>query len=179
MQNCNASGMASYQAREQVTVDGKPVWVDHFSCHVDYAEVNQTITFQNWHSLGLDGLPKGLPLRVTGGNSNPSPTKGSPRLSTVWYSNFTTGTGSVKDKDFTKPSFLCIPVATEVSDAFFGHKVTTQHVFNADFHKRAHSFPAHVSQKMKAGPSNGDISRAKQIVPGRAFLGSDFGSAMA
>ena len=41
------------------------------SCHVDYEKANQSITFQNWHSLA----PKGLPLRVTGGNSAPNAQK--------------------------------------------------------------------------------------------------------
>jgi len=179
MNACNASGMAHYVAREQIEVEGKPVWADHFSCHVEYTEVNQSITFQNWHSLGLDGLPKGLPLRVTGGNSNPNPTKGSPRLSTVWYSNFTTGDGSVKPSDFEKPSWLCIPVATDAVEAFFGHKVTTQHVFDPHFHRRAHAFPAHFQQsEAKVAPTEADLGRAKQVVPGAAFLGKDFGSAM-
>ena len=82
-----------------------------FTCHLP--QVNQSITFQNWHSLGLDSLPKGLPLRVTGGNSAPNPTKGSPRLSTVWYSDFQTGNASVPASIFKKPSWLCIPVGRE------------------------------------------------------------------
>jgi hypothetical protein len=50
--------MAKYVAREQVQVGTKQVWADHFSCHVEYSQINQSITFQNWHSLGLDGLDK-------------------------------------------------------------------------------------------------------------------------
>jgi len=177
MVNCNASGMAQYMGREQVHVNEEGVWADHWSCHTEYSEVNQSITFQNWHSLGLNSLPKGLPLRVTGGNSAPNPTKGSPRLSTVWYSDFKTGNDSVSDKDFEKPSFLCIPVAMETSEAFFGHKVTRNHVFDPAFHARAHALPAHIAG-ISGHPTEKDVSRAVQVVPGSAFSGSHFAGAM-
>jgi len=179
VKHCNASGMNSYMGREQVTVDGEKVWVDHYSCHVEYTEVNQSITFQNWHSLGLGSLPKGLPLRVTGGNSHPNGQKGSPRLSTVWYSGFTTGNQSVNPKDFVKPSFLCIPVATETTEAFFGHRVTRDHVFDPSFHKRAHSLPMHVArQHSDTAPTARDIKRAVQKIPGPKYSGKHFFDAM-
>jgi len=178
VKNCNATGMAKYVAREQVEVDGKAVWTDHFSCHVDYAEVNQSITFQNWHSLGLDGVAKGLPVRVTGGNSAPNPTKGSPRLSNVWYSDFVTGNASVSPKDFTKP-WLCIPVGLDAVESFVGHKVTRDHAFDPNFHARVHALPVALTESTKeAAPTDRDISRAEQRVPGAAFSGSDFASAM-
>merc|ERR1712137_1511553 len=71
--------------------NGDDEWVDHWSCHLDYTSAQQQITFQNFHSLGLGKVPKGLPVRVTGGNSAPNGQKGSPRLSTVWYKDFITG----------------------------------------------------------------------------------------
>jgi len=177
MDFCNTSGFAKYVGREQIDVNGQAEWADHFSCHIEYTEVNQTITFQNWHSLGLGSVPKGLPLRVTGGNSAPNPTQGSPRLSTVWYSNFTVGNSSSTPSDFEKPSWFCIPVGADVSEAFFGHKVTKQHVFDPAFHRKAHAFPLHIA-KSKASPTPKDLQRAVQVVPGAAFLGSDFSRAM-
>ena len=130
-------GLAHYAGREEVEVDGGLEWVDHWSCHLEYTAVNQSITFQNWHSLGLGKLPKGLPLRVTGGNSAPNPTKGSPRLSTVWYSNFTVGPAAFQPHTFDKPAWLCIPVGLQASTAFFGEEATRSHVFDPAFHKRA------------------------------------------
>jgi len=179
MRNCNASNMAQYMGREQVGVNGEDVWVDHFSCRVEYTEVNQSITFQNWHSLGLGSVPKGLPLRVTGGNSAPNPTQGSPRLSTVWYSNFAVGNSSVSPSDFEKPSWLCIPVVADAAEAYFGHKVTQSHVFDPAFHARAHGLPAHITRTRElSAPTSSDLSRAAQKVPGSAFSGNDFPAAM-
>lgn len=177
IKNCNASSMSTYMGREQIVVGDENVWVDHFSCHVEYTEVNQSITFQNWHSLGLNSLPKGLPLRVTGGNSAPNPTKGSPRLSTVWYSNFATGNSSVSPSDFEKPSWLCIPVGAEVTEAYLGHKVTRDHVFDPSFHARVHALPVHVAQRART-PTNHDLSRAAQKIPGAPYAGPDFPQAM-
>jgi len=136
MSFCDQGGWAKYVGREQV--DG--VWTDHWSCHIDYIGVNQSITFQNWHSLGLDTVPKGLPVRVTGGNSAPNPTQGSPRLNSVWYSNFKTGDDSVKPDDFKKPAWICIPVMMDAAEQkeFFGFVPTHKHVMSADFHQRAH-----------------------------------------
>jgi len=133
--------------------------------------MNQSIVFQNWHSLGLDGVPKGLPLRVTGGNSAPSPTKGSPRLSTVWYTDFKTGDGVTKPEDFEKPSWFCIPVGLEEAESFFGHPVTRDHVQSPDFQKRAHFLP-------HAKPGARDLARARRPKPSLPFLGESFGHAM-
>jgi len=174
---CGDAGFSQYMGREQIPVGDEQVWVDHYSCHVEYTEVNQSITFQNWHSLGLGSLPKGLPLRVTGGNSAPNPTKGSPRLSTVRYTNFATGPSSVSPSDFEKPSWLCIPVASEAVEAFFGHKVTKNHVFDPSFHARAHALPAHVANSGTAATPK-DLTRAAQKVPGASYSGSNFSDAM-
>mmetsp|Transcript_82693 Transcript_82693/g.157664 ORF Transcript_82693/g.157664 Transcript_82693/m.157664 type:complete len:509 (-) Transcript_82693:77-1603(-) len=176
MKACSDAGFARYVGREQVQVDdihkGNLVeWVDHWSCRVDYTAANQTITFQNWHSLGLGQLPKGLPLRVTGGNSAPNPTQGSPRLNSVWYNEFKTGAGVTDASMFQKPGGLCIPVGLEETHKFFGHHVTHEHIFSHDFHKRAH-YLAH------AKPSSHDLVRAKKPKPGKSFSGSHFAESM-
>lgn len=147
--------------------------MDHWSCHVEYTEVNQSITFQNWHSLGLGSVPKGLPVRVTGGNSAPNPTKGSPRLNTVWYTNFSTGPSSVNPSLFEKPAWICIPVGLDAVEAYFGHKVTPAHVHDAGFQQRAHFLPS----AMK--PTGKDMKRAIQVRPREEYLGKDFTGTMA
>merc|ERR1719316_185114 len=131
MSSCNEAGMAKYIAREQVDVEGEAVWTDHWACHLDYEAAGQQITFQNWHSLGLGKVAKGLPVRVTGGNSAPDSQKGSPRLNTVWYTNFNTNDDATKADDFTKPNFgICIPVDAEEIQEFFGHVPESHHVFS-------------------------------------------------
>lgn len=167
MKRCNDAGFAHFVGREQVQGE----WADHWSCRLDYATANQSITFQNWHSLGLGQTPKGLPVRVTGGNSAPDAQKGSPRLNSVWYYDFDTSESSTKDEDFVKPSKFCIPVGETEAAAFFGHEVTLDHVFSPQFHKRAHHLP-------HAQPAIRDLQRARQPKPGRSFAGSDFGDAM-
>jgi hypothetical protein len=180
IKHCNASGFNKYMGREQVKLGSEQVWTDHNSCHVEYTEVNQSITFQNWHSLGLGSVPKGLPLRVTGGNSNPNSKKGSPRLSTVWYSGFSTGPKSVSPDDFKKPSWACIPVGSDVVEEFFGHKVTQNHVFDPHFHAKAHGLPMHIQRARSpaAVPTKRDLSRAVRKVPGPKYAGAQFSSAM-
>jgi hypothetical protein len=131
--------------------------------------VNQSITFQNWHSLGLGDLPKGLPLRVTGGNSDPNPQQGSPRLNTVWYTNFNTGPGSVSPENFTKPEKFCIPVGARDAESFFGVRPAAAHTSDAHFHTRAHA----LLEKVHATP---DMQRAATKVPRAAFRGHDFAS---
>merc|ERR1712176_5985 len=123
---------------EQVNVNGEDEWVDHWSCHLNYTSAKQQITFQNFHSLGLGKVPKGLPVRVTGGNSAPNGQKGSPRLSSVWYKDFVTGSTATSPDDFKKPGMFCIPVGAEKTRAFFGHEVTPAHTWSPDFHRRAH-----------------------------------------
>lgn len=103
MENCDKMGLATYQGREQVHGD----WADHYTCAIRDEERNLTIAFQNWNSLGLGAVPAGVPVRVTGGNSAPDSKKGSPRLSTVWYSNVTLGP-VWGDDFFDKPSWFCI-----------------------------------------------------------------------
>lgn len=172
VKNCKDAGFATFVGREQVDVNGTNVWADHWSCRLDYEAANQSIVFQNWHSLGLDGLPKGLPLRVTGGNSAPNPTKGSPRLNTVWYKDFKTGPRATSAEDFEKPNWgLCIPVGADDVEAFFGHKVTEDHVWFPDFRQRAHFLPL-------VKPGARDLTRAKRPKPSAAFLGETFGAAM-
>merc|ERR1712190_165570 len=107
MKRCHEAGFAKYVGRELVTVDEQEEWGDHYSCRILYDKVNQSITFQNWHSLGLGSIAKGLPLRVTGGNSAPNAQKGSPRLNTVWYTNFVTGANATKADDFKAPGGIC------------------------------------------------------------------------
>jgi hypothetical protein len=171
VQKCDTAGFAKYVGREQVSIDNKEVWTDHWSCHLAYAGANQSITFQNWHSLGLDSIPKGLPLRVTGGNSAPDGKKGSPRLNTVWYSNFTVGPDAFKPSDFAKPKF-CIPVPLEEAQTFFTDfpELQTSHTFNHDFHKRAHFLPLATASKT-------DLARAAQVVPSKDFKGKTFSEA--
>eukprot|EP00933_Yihiella_yeosuensis_P007566 TRINITY_DN112655_c0_g1_i1.p1 TRINITY_DN112655_c0_g1~~TRINITY_DN112655_c0_g1_i1.p1 ORF type:complete len:506 (+),score=108.26 TRINITY_DN112655_c0_g1_i1:67-1584(+) len=168
MQKCTEGGWGKHVGREQVLVDGKEEWADHWTCRMNYKEVNQSITFQNWHSLGLGKVPKGLPLRVTGGNSAPNPTKGSPRLNSVWYSNFVTGDQATSEDDFKVPNHgLCVPVGETETESFFGHSVTKDHAVSADFHRRAHFLP-------HAKPGSKDLTRAKRRIPGSAFKGDDF-----
>jgi len=172
MKRCKEGGWAKYIGREQVLVGDKEEWVDHWSCRLDYQAANQSITFQNWHSLGLGAIPKGMPIRVTGGNSAPDPQKGSPRLNTVWYSNFVTGDSATKADDFVKPNFgACIPVGEEEVQKHFGHRVTKDHAFSADFHRRAHFLP-------HAKPNSRDLIRAKRRTPGPAFRGDSFRETM-
>jgi len=156
MSRCNDAGIAEYVGREEV--DG--VWTDHFRCHMDYTHLDglqEGITFQNWHTLGEDGNPAGLPVRVTGGNSQPDPQQ-SPLLNTVWYSNFCTGSDCVEDKDFKKPSPLCIPVGAAEAQAFFGFAPEPKHVFSEAFHRRAEFLPV-------AKANAGDLRRARQPKP--------------
>lgn len=169
IQTCDNLGLASYVGRESVHIQTSSVWVDHWSCHLDYKAANQQITFQNWHSIGIDGIAKGLPLRVTGGNSAPNAQKGAPRLNTVWYTNHVVGPHAVKPADFEKPGKFCLPVYEDQVEAFFGHSVARGHVFSSDFHKRAHFLP-------HAKPHASDISRAKQPKPaaGSKFVGKSF-----
>jgi len=154
-------------------VDDRDEWADHWSCRLDYKAVNQSITFQNWHSSGRGGIPKGLPMRVTGGNSAPDPQQGSPRLNTVWYNNFYTGDDANHDSDFKAPNFgvFCIPVGLHETREFFGHEVNVEHTFSAGFHQRAHYLP-------HARPSSLDLRRAKQAKPGRAFARDTFEESM-
>jgi hypothetical protein len=166
MKRCNDAGYAHFVGREQVNVGGSDEWADHWSCRLDYAAANQSINFQNWHSLGNGNVPKGLPIRVTGGNSAPNPTQGSPRLNTVWYSDFVTGDDSSSDSDFKAP-LICIPVGVDEAKEFFGKEVTRADVFSPSFHRRAHYLP-------HAEPSTTDLRRAKQAKPGPVFAGSNF-----
>lgn len=170
MKRMDDAGMAHYVGREQVNVGGTDVWTDHYSCRMEYAAVNQSITFQNWHSLGLDGIPKGLPLRVSGGNSQPDPQQ-SPRLNSVWYYDFATGSDATTADDFKKPSGFCIPVGAEEQKAFFGHTVTKDHVWSSEFHQRAH-WALHAKTDAR------DLSRARQPKPSLAFQGNDFTDTM-
>jgi hypothetical protein len=167
MQTCKDAGMATYIGREQV--EGE--WADHWACHLDYEAAGQQITFQNWHSLGLGKVPKGLPVRVTGGNSAPDSQKGSPRLNTVWYKDFVTGANATKPEDFTKPGGFCIPVGAAKVKAFFGHEVKQAHAWSPAFHKRAHYL-------LHAEASKKDLMRARRPKPGRAFRGSTFAETM-
>lgn len=125
MKRCNDAGYAHFVGREQVNVDGNDEWADHWSCRLDYAAANQSINFQNWHSLGNGNVPKGLPVRVTGGNSDPNPTQGSPRLNTVWYTKFITGDDASQDSDFKAPK-LCIPVGVEKAKEFSAKRSPVQ-----------------------------------------------------
>eukprot|EP00406_Dinophysis_acuminata_P009058 CAMPEP_0179216570 /NCGR_PEP_ID=MMETSP0797-20121207/3449_1 /TAXON_ID=47934 /ORGANISM="Dinophysis acuminata, Strain DAEP01" /LENGTH=560 /DNA_ID=CAMNT_0020922737 /DNA_START=1 /DNA_END=1680 /DNA_ORIENTATION=+ len=168
MARCEAAGMAKYVGREQV--DGE--WVDHYACVIDYAQVNQTIVFQNWHSLGLGRTPKGLPVRVTGGNSAPNGQKGSPRLNSVWYTNFTVGAEAVKGSDFEKPSPLCIPVGESEAASFLGVERLSPALFrDPQVQRRAH-YMAHMR------PSESDLKRARQKKPRAEVSGSSFKEAM-
>jgi len=172
MKSCKEGGWGKYVGREQVKVGDKDEWADHWSCRLDYDAANQSITFQNWHSLGLGAVPKGLPIRVTGGNSAPDSKKGSPRLNTVWYSDFVTGDQATKPDDFKKPNLgACIPVGKQEVKEFFGHEVSHDHVFSPDFHRRAHNM-------VHAKPNARDLSRAKQSKPGPAFRGDSFSQTM-
>jgi len=171
MKGCKDAGVATYVGREQVEVDGNATWVDHWSCRLEYTAVNQSINFQNWNSIGL-GLPKGLPVRVTGGNSAPDPQKGSPRLNTVWYKSFKVGANATTDDDFKVPNFgVCIPVGESEIKSFFGHDVKAEHTFSSDFHRRAHHLP-------HAKANLADLRRAKQPKPSKAFVGDDFEATM-
>eukprot|EP00421_Protoceratium_reticulatum_P006583 CAMPEP_0168372506 /NCGR_PEP_ID=MMETSP0228-20121227/8316_1 /TAXON_ID=133427 /ORGANISM="Protoceratium reticulatum, Strain CCCM 535 (=CCMP 1889)" /LENGTH=496 /DNA_ID=CAMNT_0008385415 /DNA_START=66 /DNA_END=1556 /DNA_ORIENTATION=- len=168
MARCDKGGNATYMGREKV--DGE--WADHYSCLIDYAKVNQTIVFQNWHSLGLGKTAKGAPVRVTGGNSAPDSKKGSPRLSTVWYSNFGMGAASVQPSDFEKPSWFCIPVGAQEAASFLGvNKLTGDHLAQPDFQQRLHFLP-------HAAPSRTDLARARRKRPRNEVAGTNFREAM-
>lgn len=177
MKRCHEAGFAKYVGRELVTVDEKEEWADHYSCRIPYDKVNQSITFQNWHSLGLGSVAKGLPLRVTGGNSQPDPQQ-SPRLNSVWHSNFTIGAGSSTPADFQwnpmcngSVCFGCPMTAAADVEDFFGHLVGKAHMSSPAFMSRAR-FLRH------ATASTSDLKRAAQPKPGSAFQGSSFKSTM-
>jgi len=178
MKTCNDAGFATYVGREQINVGGADEWVDHWSCRLDYINdlINQSITFQNWHSLGggSSKLPKGLPLRVTGGNSKPDPNQ-APRMNSVWYSNFVTGDSATSDNDFVEPrsagGLPCVPLMASEVKSFFGHEPSTDHVTSPAFKRRA-AFLPHIKATEK------DLSRARRPKPGKAFTGNSFGTAM-
>lgn len=145
---------------------------------IDWQAVNQTITFQIWSSLGLGGAPKSQPLRITGGNSLPNPTLGTPRMTTVWYQNWITGDDANHDADFKAPNFggrFCLNVGSHMDpvklEEFFGHPVTSAYTFSSDFHKRAHYL-------LHAKPSVRDLHRAGRAKPGQAFTAGSFEDAM-
>lgn len=171
MKRCKDAGMATYVGREQVNVEGTDEWADHWSCHLDYEAANQQITFQNWHSLGLGSVPKGLPVRVTGGNSAPNAQKGSPRLNSVWYKDFVIGDSATKPSDFDKPGGFCIPVGLAEMKAFFGHSVDSSHTFSPDFQRRAHYLP-------HAKSTSNDLRRARQPKPSSGFRADTFANTM-
>jgi hypothetical protein len=166
MKSCNDAGLATYLGRELVAGE----WADHWACIVNDDQRNMSIVFQNWHSVGLGTSPKGLPLRVTGGNSAPDSKKGAPRLSTVWYRNFDIGP-VWKESDFDKPSKLCIPVAETTLKEFVGEEITPLRVHSADFHERLRAFP-------HAEPAKSDVTRARQKIPRSRFRGSTLKGAM-
>jgi hypothetical protein len=167
MKSCNDAGLATYLGRELVAGE----WADHWACIVNDDQRNMSIVFQNWHSVGLGNSAKGLPLRVTGGNSAPDSKKGAPRLSTVWYSNFKMGP-VWKEGDFDKPSKFCIPVAETTVREFLGEEITPDHVHSADFRERVHYLP-------HTEPTRSDVTRARQKIPRSGFRGSSLKGAMA
>eukprot|EP00930_Biecheleria_cincta_P084962 TRINITY_DN74384_c0_g1_i1.p1 TRINITY_DN74384_c0_g1~~TRINITY_DN74384_c0_g1_i1.p1 ORF type:complete len:524 (+),score=89.47 TRINITY_DN74384_c0_g1_i1:223-1572(+) len=177
IKRCNQAGFATFVARELVTVDGKEEWADHYSCRILYEAVNQSIVFQNWHSLGLGAVPKGLPLRVTGGNSKPDPQQ-SPRINSVWHSNFTVGSSSSTPDDFQWKTrcigpvcFGCKTSSAQEAEEFFGHKVRSEHLSSVDFISRARFLPL-------ASADKNDLRRAAQRKPGPFFQGSSFQETM-
>jgi hypothetical protein len=139
---------------------------------VNYTEVKQQIVFQNWHSLGLNSTPKGLPMRVTAGNSVPDGGSKTPRLNTVWYSNFSVGTGALQGVDFEKPSKFCIPVGMDALKEALGFPFTPTHMHDSRIHDWLHDL-AH------AEPAQADLTRAQQKRPGDEASGPSFGEAMA
>jgi len=170
-------GLVKYMGRE--LVDGE--WADHYAATYKTEEVvkgkprNQTIIFANWHSLGLGKTAKGLPLRLSGGNINPS-SQGQPRLMGTFYSNFTVGPNSVKDEDFKAPTsplgLPCIPLGMEEVAAFAGvEKVTPAHVGDQAFIERLHYMP-------HAKPITADLQRARTKVPRADKTGPNFEKAM-
>jgi len=113
LQECaNLTNNLVYVGRE--TVNGE--WADHWACYavVGHHENNVTIAFQNWHALGLGPNPLGTPLKVTGSNSHPAKIPPSSRLTTMIYSNFTSGNKSVPEGIFDLPK-VCLPVSAELS----------------------------------------------------------------
>merc|ERR1712224_542608 len=177
MKRCHDAGFAHLVSRELVTVDGKEEWADHYSCKILYDKVNQSIVFQNWHSLGLGAVPKGLPLRVTGGNSQPDPQQ-SPRMNSVWHSNFSVGpSSSTKDDFLWNPLCLgplctrCHSTSAEEAEEFFGHPVQKQHLSSVDFVSRGRFLPL-------AKANARDLTRAAQRKPGRSFQGRTFQETM-
>jgi hypothetical protein len=113
-------------------------------------------------------------MRVTGGNSAPNGQKGSPRLNTVWYSNFSTGASALDDVDFGKPKQLCIPVGMDSLKEFLGLKeeVTLAHMRDPEVQRRVHYMP-------HATPAKADLRRAHQKRPRAEASGASFGEAMA
>lgn len=174
MQACDDAGLASFEGREEEVVNGESVWVDHWSCRMDYEAANESITFQNWHTIGTESLPAGLPVRVTGGNSAPDATEGQPRLNTVWYYNFTY---EVDDWMWVPPDGKdtvlgqCLGVSKEQAETYFGYEPTKQHMYSHDFQRRAHHLPHH-------SPTEADVARAAQPKPRRKYAGENFGDAM-
>mmetsp|Transcript_12231 Transcript_12231/g.28021 ORF Transcript_12231/g.28021 Transcript_12231/m.28021 type:complete len:499 (-) Transcript_12231:88-1584(-) len=172
MQNCDSMGYAKYLAREVVAGE----WTDHYACVLDYDEgpkgkVNQTIVFQNWHSLGLGSTPKGLPVRVTGGNSAPNPTQGSPRLSTVFYTGFQVGPEAVAGQ-FVEPKEKCLKVGKKEVEQFLGvGEVTREAMRDPDMRRRVGFLP-------HAEPATEDLVRARTKRPRSGRTGEDLPRAM-
>jgi len=170
MRDCHENNWATYVGREQVNGE----WADHWSCRIEYPAAKnpdnttgQTITFQNWHALGLGDNVKGLPVRVTGGNSKPDPQQGSPRLNTVWYSNFDTSDSATSDEMFQPPAKFCIPVGAAEAKSFLGSELSADLQHSSHFHKQALDFAR-----------SHDLKRAKQPKPSKAFTGASFTGAM-
>jgi hypothetical protein len=175
IESCDENGIAEYHGREEEVVNGETVWVDHWGCRLDYTEANETIHFQNWHTIDEQGCGrKGLPVRVTGGNSDPNAEEGAPRLNTVWYYNFTF---DLDDSLWIPPDGSdtiigsCIGVSPEEAEAHFGYKPSRAHLMSHDFHRRAHHLP-------HAAPTDADVARARQPKPRRKYKGHHFGEAM-
>ena len=79
MKACNDAGYAKYVGREQARVENKDEWVDHWSCTLPYTAANQTITFQIFHSLGLNPrVAEGAPLAGHRRELSPEPEAGLP-----------------------------------------------------------------------------------------------------
>lgn len=196
MKSCHAAGFARYVGREKVSVikkvgvgvfsdpDTKTIWTDHWSCNIQYEKVNQSITFAQWHALGEsdesgDWFPKGAPVRITAGNSQPDPQQ-SPRMNTVFHSMLKMGEGSSKPADFQwepncNPEMTwctqCPSIEDEAARAFFGHSVRKEHIRSPAFMSRARFAP-------HAKANQQDLHRAKKPKPGSFFQGSTFQETM-
>jgi hypothetical protein len=174
MARCVAAGFGVCMGRERVGSE----WVDHWSCNMSFpSKDGEKLVFQSWNALGLGTALPGTELRVTGGDSHPDKTSGTPRLQSNFYTNFSAW--QVDASVFDHPRF-CIPLGggsgarqQRLLSAFFGidGPLTAAHMQHPPLRHRAAYLPF-------AQPSAADLSRASTPKPAAHAVGSSVRGAM-